>query len=433
MLNFYDKIMSEFGKETHINISVIDEVRKRSDKPMGSAVFEIGDVLGSRGSIKAKKLRKGGTLYARLQKAPPRNAGKLALRLRGAKLKNVEGMFKKSDPFYELLRTYDGQGGGSYTPVFRSKKIKNNLNPKWEPATVDVNTLCDGDLDRRIQVAIYDHESSGKHDSMGTFETTVNELVKASGSGTFTPHKKGKAMGTIHVDQAQINGADAAQSATTTVTTSAAADPSVVPMPVAVAPVAAQMADMNLGAMPVPVAPPQRSPTFVDYISGNCDLTMSVAIDFTGSNGDPRRPGTLHHFSSVSGQLNGYEKAITAVGGILAKYDSDQMFPVVGFGAKYDGIVRHCFQVGSDKEVHGVQGILDAYRGVFKTPLVMSGPTVFTEVIQVAAAQAKSRHQINPLSYSILLLLTDGAVTDVEATKQVLASVADAPLSIVIV
>merc|ERR1719491_281710 len=31
----------EFGKETHINISVVDEVRKTSDKPMGSAVFEI--------------------------------------------------------------------------------------------------------------------------------------------------------------------------------------------------------------------------------------------------------------------------------------------------------------------------------------------------------------------------------------------------------
>ena len=38
--------------------------------------------------------------------------------------------------------------------------------------------------------------------------------------------------------------------------------------------------------------------------------------------------------------MNGYEKAITAVGGILSKYDTDQQFPVWGFGAKYDGIVR---------------------------------------------------------------------------------------------
>lgn len=162
----------EFGKETHINVSIIDEVRKKNDKPMGSAVFEIGDILGSRGSIKAKKLKKGGTLYARLQKAPPQSSGQLALCLRGIKLKNVEGLFKKSDPFYEFRRTYEGPGGGSWTPVYRSKQVKDNLNPKWEPATVDVNALCGGDLDRRLQVAIYDFESSGKHQSMGSFETT---------------------------------------------------------------------------------------------------------------------------------------------------------------------------------------------------------------------------------------------------------------------
>ena len=157
-----------------------------------------------------------------------------------------------------------------------------------------------------------------------------------------------------------------------------------------------------------------------------------VAIDFTGSNGDPRVDGTLHHLSQ-NGQMNGYEKAISAVGSILAKYDSNQRFPVWGFGAKFDGAVRHCFQVGNETEVQGVEGILSAYKGVFRTPLTMSGPTVFTEVISLAAAQAKSRYKIQPLSYTILLLLTDGAVKDVEATRQALASVADAPLSIVIV
>jgi hypothetical protein len=63
----------------------------------------------------------------------------------------------------------------------------------------------------------------------------------------------------------------------------------------------------------------------------------------------------------------------------------------------------------------------------------MSGPTVFTEVIELAAAQAISRQQLKPLSYTILLLLTDGAVSDVEATKRALQSIADAPLSVVIV
>ena len=69
------------------------------------------------GGIKAKKLRKGGALYARIQKAAQRSARKLALRLRGVKLKNVEGLFKKSDPFFEVSRTYDVLGGDVWTPV----------------------------------------------------------------------------------------------------------------------------------------------------------------------------------------------------------------------------------------------------------------------------------------------------------------------------
>jgi hypothetical protein len=115
-----------------------------------------------------------------------------------------------------------------------------------------------------------------------------------------------------------------------------------------------------------------------------------VAIDFTASNGDPRQPGTPHYFHPPeSKEWNDYEKAIFAVGSILAKYDSDQRFPVWGFGAKYSNVVRHCFQCGSEVEVEGVQGIMDAYRGVFRTPLTMSYPTKFLEVIQTASSYAR--------------------------------------------
>ena len=50
---------------------------------------------------------------------------------------------------------------------------------------------------------------------------------------------------------------------------------------------------------------------------------------------------------------------------VLAPYDSDQMYPVYGFGAKLrgpdgkNGPVSHCFPVyGGGLEVHGVEGIL---------------------------------------------------------------------------
>jgi hypothetical protein len=181
-------------------------------------------------------------------------------------------------------------------------------------------------------------------------------------------------------------------------------------------------------------SPSASTPTFLDYVSGGCELNIITAIDFTGSNGDPRKPGTLHHLGSAK---NDYEKAISAIVGILAKYDSDKMFPVVGFGAKYDGTVRHCFQCGDTEEVRGVAGVLEAYHQTFKSGLIMSSPTVFTEVIESAAARALSSQekakQKGQQAYTILLIVTDGAVSDSQATAASLQQVSDAPLSVVIV
>ena len=122
---------------------------------------------------------------------------------------------------------------------------------------------------------------------------------------------------------------------------------------------------------------------------------------------------------------------------ILSKYDSDQMYPVVGFGAKYGGVVRHCFQCGPNEEVHGVEGVLGAYHQTFSSGLIMSGPTIFVEVIEMAAQRAKSAalkaSEKNSQAYSILLIITDGAVSDPSATAEAVGRVADAPLSIVIV
>lgn len=59
-------------------------------------------------------------------------------------------------------------------------------------------------------------------------------------------------------------------------------------------------------------------------------------------------------------QDNEYQQAIRSVASVLAPYDSDQMIPVYGFGARLppDGRVSHCFPLNfndSNPEVHGVQ------------------------------------------------------------------------------
>jgi hypothetical protein len=50
-----------------------------------------------------------------------------------------------------------------------------------------------------------------------------------------------------------------------------------------------------------------------------------VAIDFTGSNGDPHSPSSLHFIHPSGGQYNPYQHSISSVGSILQPYDSDNL------------------------------------------------------------------------------------------------------------
>ncbi|KAK1739816.1 copine [Skeletonema marinoi] len=192
------------GEKMSIEVSVVDEVKKGSDIPMGSAAFEIGDILGSQGSIKGKELKEGGMLHARISKVPSRSAGKLSLRLEGKDLRNVE--ISKSDPLFELCRTYDG--GKSWTPVYRSEYVMNNLNPDWKAASIDVNALCDGDLKREIKLAIFDYERKGENKPLGAFYTTVNDLMQSENSKLIHSGNVSKAHGTIFVHECKITGAE---------------------------------------------------------------------------------------------------------------------------------------------------------------------------------------------------------------------------------
>ena len=75
-------------------------------------------------------------------------------------------------------------------------------------------------------------------------------------------------------------------------------------------------------------------------------MNFTVAIDFTGSNGNPATPTSLHYINPY--QPNQYAAAIQAVGEIIQDYDSDKLFPVLGFGAKLPtGQVSHEFALVS--------------------------------------------------------------------------------------
>jgi len=172
---------------------------------------------------------------------------------------------------------------------------------------------------------------------------------------------------------------------------------------------------------------------FLDYIRGGVIISMMVAIDFTSSNGDPNTLESLH---SIAMNPNYYERAVDACCNIVAPYDDDQLFPVFGFGAQIDNSDNcHAFNLNMKKDpnVHTVQGILDCYRK-FLPEAKLGGPTFFSPLISKCNAIAKNiKKHNNSDVYSVLIILTDGLICDMDDTIDDIVEASNLPISIIII
>uniref|UniRef100_A0A8C2WCW5 Copine 1 n=1 Tax=Chinchilla lanigera TaxID=34839 RepID=A0A8C2WCW5_CHILA len=281
----------------------------------------------------------------------------------------------KSDPFLEFFR----QGDGKWHLVYRSEVIKNNLNPTWKRFSVPLQHLCGGDYTTPIQVRSLPPEGieQGKRAWGGTAEFECIHPEK---------HQKKKSY-------------------------------------------------KNSGTICVKVCQVETEYSFLDYVMGGCQISFTVGVDFTGSNGDPSSPDSLHYLSPTG--VNEYLTALWSVGSVVQDYDSDKLFPAFGFGAQVppDWQVSPVFLLALfwPSFSAGIQGIVDAYRQAL--PQVrLYGPTNFAPIINhVARFAAQAAYERTASQYFVLLLLTDGAVTDVEATCQAVVNASKLPMSVIIV
>eukprot|EP00298_Acanthocystis_sp_HF-20_P014208 c20674_g2_i1.p1 GENE.c20674_g2_i1~~c20674_g2_i1.p1 ORF type:complete len:199 (-),score=101.06 c20674_g2_i1:80-676(-) len=120
-----------------------------------------------------------------------------------------------------------------------------------------------------------------------------------------------------------------------------------------------------------------------------------------------------------------------AVGRIVEVYDTDGIIPTYGFGAKWEGKIHHCFPLVPGG-CRGVDGILTAYRACLQN-VGLYGPTIFQKVIQAAAAEAAQSQTQQNQHYTILLIITDGIISDMDNTKRAIIDASNLPLSIIIV
>jgi len=185
-----------------------------------------------------------------------------------------------------------------------------------------------------------------------------------------------------------------------------------------------------------------RKESFLDYVSNGMEISLYIGVDFTKSNKDPNMAGSLHYLDPLlESPSNDYLRAITAVVDILQHYDSDKKMPVYGFGARLPPSYTHCshcFACTGDffnPEVEGVDGVLDAYRNALKS-VVLHGPTNFSQIINLVSQFAQPYSEPKPGQkprYFILLIITDGVITDMKSTITEIVKASDLPISVIIV
>ncbi|NWX17537.1 CPNE9 protein, partial [Aegotheles bennettii] len=313
---------------------------------LGQAFVALGEVIGSQ----------RGRLERALTGVPGKRCGTILLlaeelsncrdivtmQLCANKL-DKKDFFGKSDPFLVFYRSNED---GTFTICHKTEVVKNTLNPVWQPFTIPVRALCNGDYDRTVKIDVYDWDRDGSHDFIGEFATSYRELSRAQSQ--FTVY--------------EVVGAD-----------------------------------------------------------GCCAAGM------------PSHPTSLHYASPY--QLSAYALALKAVGEIIQDYDSDKLFPAYGFGAKVppDGKISHQFPLNNNADnpsCVGIEGVLESYLQSLRT-VQLYGPTNFAPVInQVAGAAAQV---IDGSQYHVLLIITDGVISDMLQTKEAIVTASSLPMSIIIV
>uniref|UniRef100_A0A8C5DWQ4 Copine-1-like n=1 Tax=Gouania willdenowi TaxID=441366 RepID=A0A8C5DWQ4_GOUWI len=356
----------------------------KDDDYLGGVELTLGQIVSSKTITRPLQLKKDkpagkGSITITAEEINDNRAIVLEMEARNLDKKDT---FGKSDPFLEFFKQ---SADGKWLLVYRTEVVMNNLNPSWKKFNLLI-ILSSRDFISSPRVA----------GDTGEFTSTriikLKHVLPQVEFDCINPDKQKK-----------------------------------------------KKSYKNSGVVSVKSCKMETHFSFLDYVMGGCQINFTVGIDFTGSNGDPRLPNTLHYLSPDG--LNEYLSALWSVGQVIQDYDSDKLFPAFGFGAKLPpdykvSDANHDFALNfnpTNPYCQGIEGIISAYR-MFLPKLGFSGPTNFSPLINKVASIASVAAQANSASqYFVLLILTDGEITDFDQTKDAIVRASRLPLSIIIV
>ena len=290
--------------------------------------------------------------------------------------------FSNSSPYFKLARKTNSSENAI---LYQSEVVKQSSSPIWKPFRISLQTLSNGDRLTPMNLGVYTSKTF-KEKLIGQCSFNVGEVLDSKEVSFELKNDENVNTGTIFIRRSS----------------------------------------------------PNTVPTFLDYLRGGVQLNTMIAIDFTASNGEIHKLGSLHAIKTNE-EPNDYQRNIQGVCSTLLNYDYDKKVPVYGFGGIPSGLesdpTSHCFALNGDENnptVDGLYGIIDVYKRVLQT-VKMDGPTYFENILEKAIDLAKKSVSKGSKEYLVLLILTDGQIHDMQQTINCLIKAAQLPLSVIII
>lgn len=157
----YDYI---FEIQQHVKFEVWDYDSPTSSDFIGEAQTTIGKIVGSKNQtlildLKDNKQKYGGKIILRADKINQCNDSIYM----GIQVKNIVNSrwFSKGNPFLRFIRTTENQFN---VQVHETEVVKSTVNPVFKPFEIKIQKICNGNLDQPVQIQLWDHHESGKHE-----------------------------------------------------------------------------------------------------------------------------------------------------------------------------------------------------------------------------------------------------------------------------
>lgn len=309
---------------------------------------------------------------------------------------------EKFDPYFKIEKL--NPNDKSWTTIWKSEVIKDNTSPTWSQARLPLQLLCNEDPSNPSK---YDHDPQEKNaikisiwvwnkftsdELVGFVETSVDNLVKQS--------TRGIPVFDVLLERKRLLGGVKLKKA---------------------------------GSLKVLKGKVLNVPSVLQYIAGGCTLNLMIAIDCTLLNGDWRDDQSLHFHSEAF--LNDYQAAIHRLGVIFDAYECRHKYQMWGYGASIEGVDQPFFSITDD--VENADDLIKAYDKNFapdNSTLELGNVAELKHVVQAGMFRAQRLNSGSKQCYSTLVILSTGAITDLqESIDAVCAAAEDAPLSIVVI